>query len=249
MTPLFNADQLATEGQTARTKLLVSVRNAQEARAAVTGSADLIDVKEPSRGPLGAADIAVVRRVAEVVASRGLVTAAAGELAEAPRLESYADSGVSMIKLGLSGLKSWQQWFEQARRQLPAGVTLTPVAYADHQAANSPPAEQVIQQAHQLGLEWVLVDTFDKRSGGLFQHFSANRVEHLVEQTHSKGMRIALAGRLDIAGVAQACEFGADVVGVRGAACGGDRDADTSAAIVRQLATQVRSAHHLAKKI
>ena len=35
---------------------LVSVRSPEEALAALEGGADLIDVKEPSRGPLGAAD-------------------------------------------------------------------------------------------------------------------------------------------------------------------------------------------------
>ena len=33
--------------------LLVSVRSAAEAATALAGGADLIDVKEPSRGPLG----------------------------------------------------------------------------------------------------------------------------------------------------------------------------------------------------
>ena len=39
----------------AKPKLLVSVRSADEARAALAGGADLIDVKEPAHGPLGAA--------------------------------------------------------------------------------------------------------------------------------------------------------------------------------------------------
>ena len=34
-------------------QLLVSVRNATEAAAAVLGGADILDVKEPANGPLG----------------------------------------------------------------------------------------------------------------------------------------------------------------------------------------------------
>ncbi len=41
------------------TRLLVSVRSAAEAEIALSAGADLIDVKEPSRGSLGAADPAV----------------------------------------------------------------------------------------------------------------------------------------------------------------------------------------------
>ena len=40
----------------AAVRLLVSVRNASEARAAINGGADVIDIKEPDHGPLGMAD-------------------------------------------------------------------------------------------------------------------------------------------------------------------------------------------------
>ena len=47
------------------TKLLVSVRSVAEARIALAGGVDLIDVKEPRRGSLGAADAGII---AEIVA-------------------------------------------------------------------------------------------------------------------------------------------------------------------------------------
>jgi len=62
------------------TRLLVSVRDAAEARTAVEAGADLIDVKEPARGPLGAADVEVVERVVAEVAGRLPLSAALGEL-------------------------------------------------------------------------------------------------------------------------------------------------------------------------
>jgi uncharacterized protein (UPF0264 family) len=42
-------------------RLLVSVANAAEARTALEGDADIIDVKDPSRGSLGMADASVQR--------------------------------------------------------------------------------------------------------------------------------------------------------------------------------------------
>ena len=62
------------------TQLLVSVRDAAEARTAVEGGADLIDIKEPARGPLGAADVDVVEQIIAEVAGRRPVSAALGEL-------------------------------------------------------------------------------------------------------------------------------------------------------------------------
>ena len=49
--------------------LLVSVRSVAEAQEAVAGGAAIIDVKEPSRGPLGRADAGVTAAIAEAVAA------------------------------------------------------------------------------------------------------------------------------------------------------------------------------------
>ena len=66
------------------TRLLVSVRSAAEAEAALRGGADVIDVKEPGRGPLGRADDAVIADVVRLVAGRRPVSAALGELCRDP---------------------------------------------------------------------------------------------------------------------------------------------------------------------
>ena len=61
------------------TRLLVSVRSAAEAEAALAGGAALIDVKEPDRGALGRADDAVIADVVRAVAGRAPVSAAASQ--------------------------------------------------------------------------------------------------------------------------------------------------------------------------
>ena len=66
------------------TRLLVSVRDASEALAALAGGADIIDVKEPTRGSLGMADGDAVAGVVEAVGERVPVSAALGELCEWP---------------------------------------------------------------------------------------------------------------------------------------------------------------------
>ena len=58
------------------TRLLVSVRNVEEAQIAIAEGVDLIDVKEPSRGALGAADPVTLKAIARCVAGRGLFTGA-----------------------------------------------------------------------------------------------------------------------------------------------------------------------------
>ena len=60
--------------------LLVSVRNADEAAAALDGGAAIIDVKEPRHGSLGAAEPEAIAAVARVVGDRRPWTMACGEL-------------------------------------------------------------------------------------------------------------------------------------------------------------------------
>ena len=62
------------------TGLLVSVRDAQEAEAALRGGASLIDVKEPLHGSLGAALPEVWREIRAAVPRDITCSAALGEL-------------------------------------------------------------------------------------------------------------------------------------------------------------------------
>ena len=55
--------------------LLVSVRTADEVAAALDGGADLIDVKEPAKGPLAPAEAEVVAAVIDAVDGKVPVSA------------------------------------------------------------------------------------------------------------------------------------------------------------------------------
>src|SRR3954454_6660925 len=87
------------------TGLLVSVRSADEARAAVAGGATIVDVKEPDRGPLGCAGAATWRAVRRVVPATVPVSVALGELGdwEEQAIPSTADwAGLAYRKVGLA---------------------------------------------------------------------------------------------------------------------------------------------------
>ena len=50
-------------------RLLVSVRSPEEAAAAMAGGANIIDVKEPTRGSLGMAGVDVIEAIADQMES------------------------------------------------------------------------------------------------------------------------------------------------------------------------------------
>jgi uncharacterized protein (UPF0264 family) len=65
-------------------RLLVSVVDADEARAAAAAGADIVDVKNPAEGSLGAPSPAVIEGVRAAVPAHLTVSAAIGAVARGP---------------------------------------------------------------------------------------------------------------------------------------------------------------------
>lgn len=217
---------------TASPGLLVSVRSADEARAALTGGATLIDVKEPARGPLGRADEAVIAAVVAAVDGRRPVSAALGELADG--MASIPAVGLAYVKWGLAGCLDGRDWRALLRPRLaaagPPRVVLT--AYADARCARAPEVEEVLALAAEQPGGVLLVDTFTKSapSGGrrttLLDWLPVGRVIELCRRARAADVRIALAGSLGLTEIAELRPAAPDWFAVRGAACAhGDRGA------------------------
>jgi uncharacterized protein (UPF0264 family) len=226
--------------------LLVSVRSAEEAVAALAGGADVIDVKEPEHGPLGAADAKSIAHIVQVVAGRVPVTAAAGELLDvsargAMRTLESLPSGVSLYKIGLHGCRDvadWKaRWHQAASRCDIAAHCARPVAvvYADWRSARSPEPSDVLQIAVEYGCPALLIDTWDKSAGNLFEHWTMKELVRFISQARAHPMAVVLAGSLGASNIATAVRLAPDLVAVRGAACDNGRSGTISAKRVAHL--------------
>jgi hypothetical protein len=239
----------------ARPGLLVSVRSVTEARTALAAGADVIDVKEPSRGPLGGADIEEIAAVVRTVESRVPVTAAMGELlalvdtARREAIYQSLPSGVSLFKIGLAGsghLNDWQARWTKAISALADESTApraqaVAVAYADWQAADAPEPYRVLNAGIELGCPALLVDTWNKSGGGLFDHWPLTSLHDFVQRVQQQQMIVVLAGSLTGDQIRQAAALGPDLIAVRGAACATNRNGDVSFDRVHTLKQLVRS--------
>jgi uncharacterized protein (UPF0264 family) len=212
--------------------LLVSVRSIDEAVAAVAGGAAIVDVKEPLLGPLGRASADVAAAIAAAVGSRATLSLACGELndgvdgiaAHVCRVLDRVSPGAAMpaaVKAGPAGLglAAWRAAQAALAETVPAGIATVAVAYADPDAARSPPVEAIIREGAELGITTVLVDTFDKAGPGLFESAGEGRVAAWLDLSAGLKIELALAGRLTLADAAAAVRLGAAIVGVRSAAC------------------------------
>lgn len=209
--------------------LLISVRSVDEARAALEGGADWIDLKEPDRGPLGAVDAAVALNVVQCIAGRAPISAAAGELVDWPlggAREFVSAPGVAYLKLGLSNCRNldWRSRLRSVQQEIAAAdVQLVAVIYADNDAAKSPHAEEIAEFAVEADCAWVLIDTFDKSGGALGDYLSPTKLQALLQSLRTAGRRTVVAGSLDREAIESLPLELVDMAAVRGAACRGGR--------------------------
>lgn len=206
------------------TKLLVSVRSVDEALAAAAHGADFIDLKEPRAGALGALPLATILAVRAALRGQGCrlpVSATVGDLplddldAVLQRVREVAACGVDYVKVGIPRCA-------EAPRALQAlaqcGAPLVPVLIAD---AGIDAA--LLQQACALPFAGLMLDTFDKRAGSLFDRVDDAALAAFVAQVRACGRMAGLAGALRRDDLPRLRRLAPDFAGFRSAVCPGDR--------------------------
>ncbi|WP_436716987.1 (5-formylfuran-3-yl)methyl phosphate synthase [Roseiconus lacunae] len=217
-------------------RLLVSVRNLEEAKVAIAGGVRLVDLKEPSKGSLAPTSPDIWRSVSEFLTQdagdhncAGIdLSIALGEPDTAVKFADQVPRTVRFAKAGLSGLDSAEavlKFWRLLRAQLPAPVTLVAVAYADYQVAGTLSPEEVAQLALQFGLRHVLIDTFEKSGGSSLKQLGRQRLGEFAVAAQTLGIWWALAGSIDRQETQSLLkdQVWPDCIAVRGAVCEGDR--------------------------
>lgn len=251
------------------TQLLVSVRNAVEAIAAIEGLADIVDVKEPAHGSLGCATPEIIAEVAAAVRSHcdaaphcGLappeilprpLSLALGELSEwregdrSLLRDAIATAKPQFLKLGLAGAgnlqnaDSWIGEWQGVRDAISGPHVWVAVAYADHENANSPTAESVLHAAIETNCGILLIDTYAKNGTSLLDHLTLNQLLAIRRATSQRGLKLALAGRVTLSNLNLLLSIQADIIAVRGAVC---ENGNRVSSIRKERVSEFRAAVH-----
>ncbi len=206
------------------TLFLASVRDAAEAGIALQARADIVDVKEPANGALGAADRVTIEAIIAVVGGRAPVSATIGDLPMQPATISdavlaQAAAGVDYVKFGLfpgGDPKGCLTGLAPITRN----VRLIMVLFADNL-----PSFDAVSAAAAIGICGVMLDTADKSSGSLHDHLDLRALSGFVSETKAHGLAVGLAGSLAAGDVPALLGLQPDLLGFRGALCGGARNA------------------------
>ncbi|WP_333843892.1 (5-formylfuran-3-yl)methyl phosphate synthase [Pelomicrobium sp.] len=201
------------------TGLLASVRSREEATLALEGGADLIDLKEPHRGALGALAPETAAELIRWIGGRRPVSATLGDLPMAPALvraaaERMAASGADYIKVGLfpspRSLACVRALEPLARR----GCRLVAVLFADQA-----PDWAWLPEIAAAGFAGAMLDTADKTRGGLRTHLDEEALARFVDAARALGLTVGLAGSLTEEDIGPLKALAPDFLGFRGALC------------------------------
>jgi uncharacterized protein (UPF0264 family) len=239
-------------------KLLVSPKNEIEAAEAITGGADIIDVKNPKEGPLGANFPWVIKRVKQITPANVEVSCTIGEMPNLPGSMALAalgaaTTGVNYVKAGLCGLRTPEeavclmQNVVKAAKDFDSSVKVVVSGYADAERINTVDSLHVPKIAYDVQGDIAMIDTAIKDGKNLFDFLTKPQLQRFVDEAHRYGLKAALAGSLRKEDMPTVCALNADVVGVRGAACTlNDRvNGQITREKVRELVEVVRRARKL----
>ena len=229
----------------------MSVVNLIEAEKAISGGADIVDVKNPSEGALGANFPWVLNSIRHTFPDIEL-SATLGDLPDLPgtaalAAQGAASCGVQYVKVGLFGARSELEAAAMTRAVVKAvsgrGVITVAVGYADYFLHGSIDPLLLPRVASQTGVSVLMIDVKTKDEKSLLDHMSLDVLKHFVGEAHSLGLRVGLAGSLKANDLTLLLDTGADVLGVRRSACRSGESGTLNIApdLVRSLSEKVRA--------
>jgi len=221
-------------------RLLISPQSINEAVECVKGNADIIDVKNPSEGSLGANFPWIIRSIRKMAPRTTPISATVGDIAYQPGTVALASlgaatAGASFVKVGLYDIKTIEQGIEVMKAvkrtieeyQLPVSIVVA--GYAEGEGIGSLDPLTIPQIAAKAKCDYAMLDTFDKTTKKpIFDILSNSDLEDFITLSREKNISVALGGSIKINHIPILKKLQPDIVGIRGAVCdGGDREKGT----------------------
>ncbi|MCP8317738.1 MAG: (5-formylfuran-3-yl)methyl phosphate synthase [archaeon] len=211
-------------------RLLVSISEVNEALDAFKGGADIIDIKNPKEGALGANFPWIIAEVRDILGDKAQISATIGDMPNLPGTASLAAlgaaySGANYVKVGLFGTSSFNEALYMMKsvvrsvKDYSFKVKVIASGYADYTEFGGLSPLLLPNIAYKSGADGVLIDVKNKGGLNLFDFLSLSQLQIFVKESHKFNLMVALAGGLGKEDIAQIQDLGADIIGVRRAVC------------------------------
>ncbi len=201
------------------TAMLASVNSAEEAALVLRAGADIIDLKQPAQGALGALEIGLVERIVQQIQDKRPVSATIGDLPMQPypvfnAVKAMADSGVDYVKIGFFPGGDSCGTLEKLSVLTARGIKMIAVLFAD-----TKPDLEIISNLARAGFAGVMLDTMDKQNGSLTGIMQQSELRQFIARARQHRLLCGLAGSLTMRDIPALSRLAPDYLGFRGALC------------------------------
>ena len=210
-------------------KVLISIRSFEELLPAIEGGANIIDLKNPTEGSLGASFPWLIKKIRKHSKDFTL-SVAIGDMPNLPGTASLAahgaaTCGANIIKVGLLGPKSFEDGIKllknvvKAVKNVDQDILVVGAGYADFKLFKGINSMDIPAICHSAGADVAMLDTFTKDGRKLFDFIDLEKLRKFVNKTHKNNLIAALAGSLGLEDMKKIHDLGSDIIGFRGAVC------------------------------
>lgn len=200
-------------------QMLISVKNVQEADIALRHGADIIDLKDPGQGALGALPITEIHSIIDFVANRKAVSATIGDIPMVPELivqyvMQLQGIRLNYLKIGFFETPDYLPCLKsisliKTKCQPLIAVLFAEIRYPDY----------LIAEIKKAGFIGIMFDTSIKNGSTYQEYFSEKEFEQLASEIAAQQLLFGVAGSLHLSHVDSAKNMKPDFMGFRGGVC------------------------------
>ncbi|MBL1142409.1 MAG: hypothetical protein HND53_10295 [Proteobacteria bacterium] len=201
------------------TGMLASVNSIAEAKILLDANVDIIDIKNPHEGALGALENNAVKEIVNIVNSQILTSATIGDIdSNDPELSKYIvemfKTGVDYVKVGLFDNTPSDYFVETIKNAADNNIKLVIVIFAENYQG-----EDSIEPLLQSGIAGIMLDTKEKKSRNLCAVLNDNELKQFIKTVKEFDLLTGLAGSLKFEDISSLLKLNSDYLGFRGALC------------------------------
>ena len=200
------------------TQLLISVNNIKETIVALAAGVDIIDLKDPENGALGALDAVTSANILQVINGAATVSATVGEHHTSIKelifdIRSCVEIGVDIVKIAVSTLFYEADFRMEICKLTNEGVKIVAVFFADE-----PIDLNLFKNMQQMGFFGAMLDTNNKQQS-LLQTLTTSDLQIFTQKCNQHQLQFGFAGSLKSQDIAKLMMFNPTYIGFRGGVC------------------------------
>lgn len=201
------------------TQLLISVTTVQEAQLAIENGVDIIDLKDPNAGALGALPLSQIETVVAYVNGEKPISATIGDLPMQAELIfdsviRLASTKVDFIKIGFFQTEDYQPVLDKLKTITAKGVRLVAVLFAEFEYSDN-----LIHAIKNAGFSGIMLDTAQKNGATFMYYLTAIKCKKIAKKVLNFEMSFGLAGSLQLQHIVAVKRFNPTYMGFRGGVC------------------------------